>query len=53
MISRGEMALIIVQLGYQAQLVTKEYYSAFILVILFPILSSPFLLKYLTKKVHS
>lgn len=53
MISRGEMALIIVQLGYQAQLVTKEYYSAFILVILFTTLSSPFLLKYFTKKIYS
>lgn len=53
MISRGEMALIIVQLGFQAQLVTKEYYSAFILVILFTTLSSPFLLKYFTRKIYS
>ncbi|MFC4770593.1 cation:proton antiporter [Enterococcus hermanniensis] len=52
MISRGEMALIIVQLGYQAQLVTKEYYSPFILVILFTTLSSPFLLKHFTKKIY-
>lgn len=50
MISRGEMALIIVQLGFQAQLVIQKYYSAFILVILFTTLSSPFLLKYFTKK---
>lgn len=53
MISRGEMALIIVQLGFQAQLVTKEYYSAFILVILFTTLSSPFLLKYFTRKIYT
>ena len=53
MISRGEMALIIVQLGFQAQLVTKEYYSAFILVILFTTLSSPFLLKYFTRKIYA
>jgi len=52
MISRGEMALIIVQLGYQAHLVTKEYYSPFILIILFTTLSSPFLLKYFTKKIY-
>lgn len=52
MISRGEMALIIVQLGFQAQLVTQKYYSAFILVILFTTLSSPFLLKYFTKKIY-
>lgn len=52
MISRGEMALIIVQLGFQAQLVTQKYYSEFILVILFTTLSSPFLLKYFTKKIY-
>lgn len=52
MISRGEMALIIIQLGFQAQLVTKEYYSSFILVILFTTLSSPFLLKYFTKRIY-
>lgn len=52
MISRGEMALIIVQLGVQAHLVSKEYYSAFILVILFTTLCSPFLLKHFTKKIY-
>ena len=52
MISRGEMALIIVQLGVQAHLVSKEYYSAFILVILFTTLCSPFLLKHFTKKLY-
>lgn len=49
MVSRGEMALIIVQLGFQAHLVTGKYYSSIILVILFTTLSSPFLLKYFTK----
>lgn len=52
MISRGEMALIIVQLGVQAHLVSKEYYSAFILIILFTTLCSPFLLKHFTKKLY-
>ena len=53
MVSRGEMALIIVQLGFQAHLVVGKYYSAIILVILFTTLSSPFLLKYFTKKLYS
>lgn len=53
MVSRGEMALIILQLGYQAQLVTSEYYSSIILVILFTTLCSPFLLKLFTRKIYS
>ena len=53
MVSRGEMALIIVQLGLQAHLVVGKYYSAIILVILFTTLSSPFLLKYFTKKLYA
>ncbi|MBO0449933.1 cation:proton antiporter [Enterococcus sp. MJM12] len=52
MVSRGEMALIIVQLGFQAQLVSASNYSAFILIILLTTLSSPFLLKHFTKKVY-
>ncbi|MFQ7234089.1 MAG: cation:proton antiporter, partial [Enterococcus hulanensis] len=53
MVSRGEMALIIVQLGFQAHLVVGKHYSSIILVILFTTLSSPFLLKYFTKKLYS
>lgn len=53
MVSRGEMALIILQLGYQAGLVINSYYSAIIIVILFTTLSSPFLLKYFTKKLYA
>ncbi|NVN75732.1 sodium:proton antiporter [Enterococcus avium] len=52
MVSRGEMALIIVQLGYQSGLVTDHYYSAFILIILFTTLASPFLLKSFTRKIY-
>lgn len=52
MVSRGEMALIIVQLGFQAHLVIGKYYSAIVLVILFTTLSSPFLLKHFTKKLY-
>lgn len=53
MVSRGEMALIIVQLGFQAQLVAEKYYSAFVLIILLTTLCSPFLLKYFTKKIYA
>lgn len=52
MVSRGEMALIIVQLGFQAKMVAENYYSAFVLIILLTTLSSPFLLKYFTKKIY-
>lgn len=52
MVSRGEMALIIVQLGYQSGLVRDHYYSAFILIILFTTLASPFLLKSFTRKIY-
>lgn len=52
MVSRGEMALIIIQLGFQAQLITGKYYSSMILVILITTLSSPFFLKYFTKKIY-
>ena len=52
MVSRGEMALIIVQLGYQRGLVTDHYYSAIILLILITTLASPFLLKSFTRKIY-
>ena len=52
MVSRGEMALIILQLGFQANMVAENYYSAFVLIILLTTLSSPFLLKYFTKKIY-
>lgn len=52
MVSRGEMALIIIQLGYQSHLVTDDYYSVFIIVILFTTLASPFLLKNFTRKIY-
>lgn len=52
MVSRGEMALVVIQLGAQAHLVASELYSPFILIILFTTLSSPLLLKYFTKKIY-
>ena len=46
MVSRGEMALIIAQIGYQAKLIHPEYYSAIIIVIVLTTLLAPFLLKH-------
>lgn len=46
MVSRGEMALIIAQIGYQAKLIVPEYYSATIIVIVLTTLAAPFLLKH-------
>ena len=46
MISRGEMALIIVQIGYTAHLLSTEYYSAVIMVIIISTILAPFMLKH-------
>ncbi|MFD0898696.1 cation:proton antiporter [Loigolactobacillus binensis] len=46
MVSRGEMALIIAQIGYQAKLIDPEYYSATIIAIVLTTLAAPFLLKH-------
>ncbi|MHC9532104.1 cation:proton antiporter [Dellaglioa sp. L3N] len=46
MISRGEMALIIVQIGYEAHLLSTEYYSAVIMVIIVSTILAPFMLKH-------
>ena len=45
MISRGEMALIIAQVGYQSQLIKTDTYSALVTVIIITTLVAPFLLK--------
>ncbi|MFD1318072.1 cation:proton antiporter [Loigolactobacillus zhaoyuanensis] len=50
MVSRGEMALIIAQIGYQAKLIVPEYYSATIIVIVLTTLVAPFLLKHAAAK---
>ena len=52
MVSRGEMALIILQIGQQAGLIQAEYYSPLVITILLSTLISPLALKYFTKKVH-
>lgn len=50
MVSRGEMALIIAQIGYQSHLLTSQYYSGVIFVIILTTLAAPFMLKYAIKK---
>lgn len=45
MVSRGEMALIIAQIGYEAHLLSSEYYSGVIFVIILTTLAAPFMLK--------
>lgn len=45
MVSRGEMALIIAQIGYEAHLLSSQYYSGVIFVIILTTLAAPFMLK--------
>lgn len=46
MVSRGEMSLIIVQIGYNAKLVTESQYSLLVIVIVLTTLVAPMLLKH-------
>ena len=50
MFSRGEMALIIAQIGYEAHLLSSEYYSGVIFVIILTTLAAPFMLKAAIKR---
>lgn len=52
MISRGEMALIILQIGQQNNLITPALYSSLVIVVLLSTLISPLILKYFTKKIY-
>jgi Kef-type K+ transport system membrane component KefB len=45
MVSRGEMALIVAQIGFEAKLMDAEYYSAVIVVIVLTTLIAPIILK--------
>ncbi|QFP78951.1 cation:proton antiporter [Latilactobacillus graminis] len=45
MVSRGEMALIIAQIGYSAKLLSAAYYSEIIFVIIITTILAPFILK--------
>ena len=46
MISRGEMALIIAQIGFSVKLLSEEYYSAVIISIILITIIAPFFLKH-------
>lgn len=50
MVSRGEMALIIAQIGYSAKLISETYYSAIIFVIILTTILAPLILKSAIKK---
>lgn len=50
MVSRGEMALIIAQIGYEAYLLSSEYYSGVIFVIILTTFAAPFMLKAAIKR---
>lgn len=51
MVSRGEMALIIVQIGQAHHLVTGSVYSAIVVAIILTTLASPLLIKYSIEKL--
>ena len=50
MISRGEMALIIAQIGYNAKLLSELYYSEIIFVIIITTVLAPLILKHAVKR---
>lgn len=52
MVSRGEMALIIAQIGYQSKLISDDYYSAIITAIILTTLLAPLLLKHAARHVN-
>lgn len=45
MVSRGEMALIVAQIGFDANLLHRDFYSSVIIVIILTTLIAPFMLK--------
>ena len=52
MVSRGEMALIIAQIGYQAKLMSASRYSAIVAAIILATLLAPFLLRWTMNRVR-
>ncbi|WP_143462478.1 cation:proton antiporter [Levilactobacillus enshiensis] len=52
MVSRGEMALIIAQIGYQAKLMSPVRYSAIVAAIILATLLAPFLLRFYMDRVR-
>ncbi|MFB9768572.1 cation:proton antiporter [Lactiplantibacillus modestisalitolerans] len=53
MVSRGEMALIIAQIGYQGKLLSEERYSAVITAIILTTLIAPILLRHAVKRQNA
>ena len=52
MITRGEMALITAQIGYEAHLLSSKYYSDVITVVVLATVLAPFILKHALKRLH-
>lgn len=50
MVSRGEMALIVAQIGLASAVITDEVYSELVIVIILVIIIAPFLIKWAIKK---
>ena len=50
MISRGEMALIVAQIGLTSAIITDEVYSELVIVIILATVLAPFLIKLVLKK---
>lgn len=46
MVSRGEMALIIVQVGLAAKIISSTTYSELVIVVILSTIIAPFILKY-------
>ncbi|CAI3483417.1 cation:proton antiporter [Enterococcus cecorum] len=51
MISRGEMALIVLQIGQTGGLIPEKYFAPMVITILISTLVSPLILKFFAKKV--
>ena len=50
MVSRGEMALIIIQIGLAEKLITHQTYSTLVVVVVLTTMIAPFILKFSFKE---
>lgn len=50
MVSRGEMSLIVAQIGLSGAIINKNIYSELVIVIILTTLLAPFLIKMVIKK---
>ncbi len=51
MVSRGEMALVVVQIGLQANILTADEFASFVVVIIVSTIIAPIMLRPLLKRV--